>query len=122
MSTFANELARIVDALPTLEIPLMICPAAQQKYCSEHGRCLRRQGDVYVAEEWIVMALMQDEQVGEVWVEGLAEKNINEFIESQRQGRTVEGKNDEETRNALENLLKISPRCAPGQARPGHRP
>jgi ATP-dependent Clp protease ATP-binding subunit ClpB len=64
-------------------------------------------GDAYVPEEWVLLALLQDEQVGKVLKSsGLTEQNVNEFIESQRQGRTVESKNDEETRNALEKFTQ----------------
>jgi ATP-dependent Clp protease ATP-binding subunit ClpA len=63
--------------------------------------------DAYVSEDWIVLALFQDVQVGKVLESiGLTEQNATEFIQSQRQGRTVESKNDEETRNALEKFTQ----------------
>lgn len=109
VSTMANALARIVDALPTLGNPaddVSGSPALQKTL--QRAQALSAQaGDAYVPEEWIVLALLQDEQVGKVLKSsGLAEQNVNEFIESQRQGRTVEGKNDEETRNALEKFTQ----------------
>lgn len=109
VSTMANALARIVDALPTLGNPaddVSGSPALQKTL--QRAQALSAQaGDAYVPEEWIVLALLQDEQVGKVLrSSGLAEQNVNEFIESQRQGRTVEGKNDEETRNALEKFTQ----------------
>ena len=109
VSTVANALARIVDALPTLGNPadnLSGSPALQK--ILQRAQALSAQaGDAYVPEEWIVLALLQDEQVGKVLKSsGLAEQNVNEFIESQRQGRTVEGKNDEETRDALEKFTQ----------------
>ena len=80
---------------------------ALQKVLQRAQALSAQAGDAYVPEEWIVLALLQDEQVGKVLKSsGLAEQNVNEFIESQRQGRTVESKNDEETRNALEKFTQ----------------
>jgi ATP-dependent Clp protease ATP-binding subunit ClpB len=102
-------LVRVVDALPTLGNPsadLSGSPALQKVL--QRAQALAAQaGDAYVPEEWVLLALLQDEQVGKVLKSsGLTEQNVNEFIESQRQGRTVESKNDEETRNALEKFTQ----------------
>ncbi|MBL6708358.1 MAG: hypothetical protein ISP99_03395, partial [Pseudomonadales bacterium] len=109
VSTLANELARMVDALPTLgkvSGDVAASPALQKTL--QRAQSLAEQAaDAYVSEDWIVLALFQDEQVGKVLKStGLTEQNATEFIESQRQGRTVESKNDEETRNALEKFTQ----------------
>ncbi|MAQ60484.1 MAG: ATP-dependent chaperone ClpB [Gammaproteobacteria bacterium] len=108
-STMASALVRVVDALPTLGNPSADVSGspALQKMLQRAQALAAQAGDAYVPEEWVVLALLQDAQVGKVLKSsGLTEQNVNEFIESQRQGRTVESKNDEETRNALEKFTQ----------------
>ena len=108
-STMASALVRVVDALPTLGNPSADVSGspALQKVLQRAQALAAQAGDAYVPEEWVVLALLQDAQVGKVLKSsGLTEQNVNEFIESQRQGRTVESKNDEETRNALEKFTQ----------------
>ena len=99
----------MVDALPTLGRASGDVGAspALQKMLQRAQSLAEQAADSYVSEDWIVLALFQDEQVGKVLKSiGLTEQIAMEFIESQRQGRTVETKNDEETRNALEKFTQ----------------
>ncbi|MEC8346794.1 MAG: ATP-dependent chaperone ClpB [Pseudomonadota bacterium] len=109
VSTLANGLVRVVDALPTLGRASGDVGAspALQKMLQRAQSLAEKAADSYVSEDWIVLALFQDEQVGKVLKSiGLTKQIAMEFIESQRQGRTVETKNDEETRNALEKFTQ----------------
>ena len=64
-------------------------------------------GDSYVPEEWIVLSLFKDQQVAPcLTAAGLDERAVESFIQMQRQGKTVESQNDEETRNALEKYTQ----------------
>ena len=114
VSNVATALEQVVDALPTLGNPsgdLTGSPALQNML--QRAQALAAQaGDAYVAEDWIVLALFDDEQVGKVLkMNGLTGQNANDFVESQRQGEPVESKNEEETRNALEKFTQDLTNC-----------
>ena len=105
----ANELGRVFEALPTLGRASgdVVSSPALQKILQRAQSLAEQAADAYVSEDWIVLALFQDEQVGKVLKSiGLTEQNASEFIESQRQDRKVVSKNDEGTRNALENFTQ----------------
>jgi ATP-dependent Clp protease ATP-binding subunit ClpB len=66
-----------------------------------------KEGDSYVPEEWVVLSLFKDKQVAPcLTAAGVDERAVESFIQMQRQGKTVEEKNDEEMRNALEKYTQ----------------
>ena len=66
VSTLANGLVRVVDALPTLGRASGDVGAspALQKMLQRAQSLAEQAADSYVSEDWIVLALFQDEQVG----------------------------------------------------------
>jgi ATP-dependent Clp protease ATP-binding subunit ClpB len=66
-----------------------------------------KEGDSYVPEDWVVLNLFKDKQVAPcLTAAGVDEQAVESFIQMQRQGKTVEEKNDEEMRNALEKYTQ----------------
>lgn len=68
ISTLANELGRVFEALPTLGRASgdVVFSPALQKMLQRAQSLAEQAADAYVSEDWIVLALFQDEQVGKV--------------------------------------------------------
>ncbi|MEL0049148.1 MAG: AAA family ATPase, partial [Gammaproteobacteria bacterium] len=104
-----QALGEVVRNLPTLGSPaaeLSASPGLQTTLRAAQSRAAKA-GDSYVPEEWIVLSLFKDQQVAPcLTAAGLDERAVESFIQMQRQGKTVESQNDEETRNALEKYTQ----------------
>ena len=104
-----NALTAVVDDLPTLGSPgdqLSASPSLQS-LLTQAQQLAEQAGDEFIAEDWVVLAFFQDQKVaGSLAAVGINQRAASAFIESQRQGRTVEHKNDEEMRNALEKYTQ----------------
>ena len=100
-----DALATVVNDLPTLGSPggqLSGSPSLQS-LLTQAQKLAEQAGDEFIAEDWVVLAFFQDPKVAEsLAAVGINQRAASAFIELQRQGRTVEQKNDEEMRNALE--------------------
>ena len=100
-----NALTTVVNDLPTLGSPggqLSGSPSLQS-LLTQAQKLAEQAGDEFIAEDWVVLAFFQDPKVAEsLAAVGINQRAASAFIELQRQGRTVEQKNDEEMRNALE--------------------
>ena len=100
-----NVLTTVVNDLPTLGSPggqLSGSPSLQS-LLTQAQKLAEQAGDEFIAEDWVVLAFFQDPKVAEsLAAVGINQRAASAFIELQRQGRTVEQKNDEEMRNALE--------------------
>ena len=73
----------------------------------EAQKLAEQAGDEFIAEDWVVLAFFQDQKVAaSLETVGINHQAASAFIKSQRQGRTVEQKNDEEMRNALEKYTQ----------------
>ena len=95
--------------LPTLGSPAAELSASQGLQVVLHAAQSRaaKEGDSYVPEEWVVLSLFKDKQVAPcLTAAGVDERAVESFIQMQRQGKTVEEKNDEEMRNALEKYTQ----------------
>lgn len=104
-----NALAGLVNDLPTLGSPggqLSGSPSLQSLLV-EAQKLAEQAGDEFIAEDWVVLAFFQDQKVAaSLETVGINHQAASAFIKSQRQGRTVEQKNDEEMRNALEKYTQ----------------
>ena len=100
-----NALTTVVNDLPTLGSPggqLSGSPSLQS-LLTQAQKLAEQAGDEFIAEDWVALAFFQDPKVAEsLAAVGINQRAASTFIELQRQGRTVEQKNDEEMRNALE--------------------
>jgi len=97
------------EKLPTLGSPsaeLSASPGLQTLLHAAQSRAAK-EGDNYVPEEWIVLGFFKDQQAAPcLSAAGVDERAVESFVQIQRQGKTVEAKNDEETRNALEKYTQ----------------
>jgi ATP-dependent Clp protease ATP-binding subunit ClpB len=104
-----NALTTVVNDLPTLGSPggqLSGSPSLQS-LLTQAQKLAEQAGDEFIAEDWVVLAFFQDPKVAEsLAAVGINQRAASAFIELQRQGRTVEQKNDEEMRNALEKYTQ----------------
>jgi ATP-dependent Clp protease ATP-binding subunit ClpB len=104
-----NALTTVVNNLPTLGSPggqLSGSPSLQS-LLTQAQKLAEQAGDEFIAEDWVVLAFFQDPKVAEsLAAVGINQRAASAFIELQRQGRTVEQKNDEEMRNALEKYTQ----------------
>ena len=104
-----NALTTVVTDLPTLGSPggqLSGSPSLQS-LLTQAQKLAEQAGDEFIAEDWVVLAFFQDPKVAEsLAAVGINQRAASAFIELQRQGRTVEQKNDEEMRNALEKYTQ----------------
>ena len=104
-----NALAGLVNDLPTLGSPggqLSGSPSLQSLLV-EAQKLAEQAGDEFIAEDWVVLAFFQDQKVAaSLETVGINHQAASAYIKSQRQGRTVEQKNDEEMRNALEKYTQ----------------
>ena len=104
-----RALGEAVQSLPTLgtaAAELSASPGLQTLLHAAQNRAAKA-GDSYVPEEWVVLELFNEPQVaGCLKAAGADERAIESFIQMQRQGKTVEAKNDEEMRNALEKYTQ----------------
>ena len=104
-----NALLSLVNDLPTLGSPggqLSGSPSLQSLLV-EAQKLAEQAGDEFIAEDWVVLAFFQDQKVAaSLETVGINHQAASAFIKSQRQGRTVEQKNDEEMRNALEKYTQ----------------
>ena len=104
-----NALTTVVNDLPTLGSPggqLSGSPSLQS-LLTQAQKLAEQAGDEFIAEDWVVLACFQDPKVAEsLAAVGINQRAASAFIELQRQGRTVEQKNDEEMRNALEKYTQ----------------
>ena len=104
-----HALGVAVRELPTLGSPAAELSASQGLQVVLHAAQSRaaKEGDSYVPEEWVVLSLFKDKQVAPcLTAAGVDERAVESFIQMQRQGKTVEEKNDEEMRNALEKYTQ----------------
>ena len=104
-----DALTTVVNDLPTLGSPggqLSGSPSLQS-LLTQAQKLAEQAGDEFIAEDWVVLAFFQDPKVAEsLAAVGINQRAASAFIELQRQGRTVEQKNDEEMRNALEKYTQ----------------
>lgn len=109
LQVLSARLKGAVQALPTLGKPASELPASaalQALLQWAQGRATQA-GDSFVPEEWVLLAFFKDKPVAScLSAANVDERAVESFIEAQRQGRTVEAKNDEETRNALEKYTQ----------------
>ena len=109
VESLRNALAGLVNDLPTLGSPggqLSGSPSLQSLLV-EAQKLAEQAGDEFIAEDWVVLAFFQDQKVAaSLETVGINHQAASAFIKSQRQGRTVEQKNDEEMRNALEKYTQ----------------
>ena len=108
-ASLRDALAALVNDLPTLGSPggQLSGSANLQALFREAQKLAEQAGDEFIAEDWVVLAFFQDQPVaGSLAAAGINQQAASAFIESQRQGRTVEQKNDEEMRNALEKYTQ----------------
>ena len=104
-----DALAALVNDLPTLGSPggQLSGSANLQALFAQAQTLAEQAGDEFIAEDRIVLAFFQDQKVaGSLAAVGINQQAASAFIESQRQGRKVEQKNDEEMRNALEKYTQ----------------
>ena len=104
-----HALGVAVRELPTLGSPAAELSASQglQVVLRAAQSRAAKEGDSYVPEEWVVLSLFKDKQVAPcLTAAGVDERAVESFIQMQRQGKTVEEKNDEEMRNALEKYTQ----------------
>ena len=105
----ASALRQAVDALPTLGNPSADVPGSMslQRLLQQAQGLAQQAGDEFIAEDWIVTAFFHDDQVKRCLINaGINENLVRGFIDTQRQGRKVEQKNNEEMRNALEKYTQ----------------
>ena len=104
-----NALTAVVNDLPTLGSPggQLSGGPSLQSLLTRAQKLAEQAGDEFIAEDWVVLAFFQDQKVaGSLAAVGINQQAAAAFIELQRQGRTVEQKNDEEMRNALEKYTQ----------------
>ena len=109
ITSLRDSLARVVSDLPTLGSPSdqLSASSGLQALLGQAQKLAEKAGDDFIAEDWVVLALFQDQNVAEsLAAAGIRQQTASAFIESQRQGRKVEQKNDEEMRNALEKYTQ----------------
>lgn len=102
-------LVEAVDELPTLGKPAseLSSSPSLQTLLQRAQTAAEQAGDEFVAEDWVVLACFQDSTVSKLLqAAGVNEQVARQYIDAQRRGRTVEEKNDEETRNALEKYTQ----------------
>ena len=108
-ASLRDALAALVNDLPMLGSPggQLSGSANLQALFREAQKLAEQAGDEFIAEDWVVLAFFQDQPVaGSLAAAGINQQAASAFIESHRQGRTVEQKNDEEMRNALEKYTQ----------------
>ena len=112
----------VVEDLPRLANPPgdIGLGASAAKIINKASVLAQEYKDAYVAEDWLLLAMLEDDAVARLLTPlGITENVLRDYIVQERNGESVTDKNQEEQRGALEKFtLDLTERAAAGKLDP----